>query len=370
METPSAAGYSQPAEWSPHEAVWLAWPSHADLWGEALEPVRRAFVEMVRAILDADRETLEPRGERVEILVPDEAAERTARAQLGVGDARASALRGVRFHAIPFGDIWLRDTAPVFVRRAGDGQSADSVAAVRFGFNGWGGKYVLPHDAEVSARVAAAATTGSAKGSGLRAFSFPWVLEGGSVEADGEGTLLTTRQCLLHPNRNPGWTASALEEGLGEALGARRVLWLGDGLLNDHTDGHVDTIARFVAPGRVVCMSPSGGNDPNADALLAIERDLASFRDAQGRALEVVTVPSPGLVPDEDGEPMPASYVNFYIGNRAVVVPVYGVPGDARAVETIASLFPGRTTRAVPARELLEGGGAFHCISQQQPGRP
>lgn len=187
---------------------------------------------------------------------------------------------------------------------------------------------------------------------------------------DGEGTGLTTRQCLLNPNRNPGMSQEKIEQAIAEALGVEKLLWLGDGLLNDHTDGHIDTIVRFVAAGRVICMESSGPEDPNHVVLQTIARDLAVFRDARGRRLDVERVPSPGFVPNESGEPMPASYVNFYIGNNAVVVPVYGVPSDAEAVEQIARCFPGRTTVGVNARELLEGGGAFHCISQQQPAGP
>lgn len=344
--TPRAAGLAQPAEGRPHEACWIAWPSHRDLWLEALEPVREAFVEMARAIADPDPATGASRGERLEVLVPDEENESLARERL--------AGLSSRFHRIPFGDIWLRDTAPVFLAGP-DGAKA----AVSFGFNGWGGKYVLPHDDEVSEGIAAAA--------GLPRFRFPWVLEGGSVDVDGEGTCLTTRQCLLHPNRNPEMGREAIETGLGEALGVEAVLWLGNGLLNDHTDGHVDTVAKFAAPGLVVCMRPSDAGDPNRETLREIERDLRSFRDARGRRLEVVTVPSPGLVLDAEGNPAPASYVNFYVGNRAVVVPVYGSPHDETAVEGIARLFPGRRTRGVFAKDLLEGGGAFHCITQQQP---
>ena len=187
------------------------------------------------------------------------------------------------------------------------------------------------------------------------------------MDVDGEGTCLTTRQCLLNPNRNPGMTIEAIEKGLKEALGCTSVLWLGDGLQNDHTDGHVDTIARFVAPGVVVCMRPSGSFDPNARALLAIDADLCSFWDALGRRLKVVNVPSPGFVADGDGKAMPASYVNFYVANTTVIVPAYGVPGDEPARAALAKLFPTRRAVSVPAKELLEGGGAFHCISQQEP---
>ena len=348
IATPRAAGFRQPAEWAEHRSVWIAWPSHAGLWDEALEPVRRAWLAMAAAVADVDPATGAARGERLEVLVPDAANEAIARERMAGLPAR--------FHRIPFGDIWLRDTAPVFVA------GAEGVAAVSFAFNGWGGKYVLPDDDLVSARVALAAR--------MRAFTFPWVLEGGSVEVDGEGTCLTTRQCLLNPNRNPGMPRDEIEEGLRAALGIESVLWLGNGLRNDHTDGHVDTIARFVAPGTSVCMRASGNDDPNAAALAAIARDLASFRDAEGRRLTVVEIPSPGLVLDEEGDVMPASYVNFYIGNRAVVVPVYGRRHDDAALEALEPLFPGRRVVPVPARDLLTGGGAWHCITQQEPGGP
>ncbi len=344
--TPRAAGFRQPAEWDRHEAVWLAWPSHGDLWGDALGKVRAAFSEFAAAIADVDSRTGNPRGERLEVLVPDDANEALAKTAL--------AGLGARFHRIPFGDIWLRDTAPVFL--AGEGGTR---ASVSFGFNGWGGKYVLPHDDGVSSRIAKAAE--------FPAFCFPWVLEGGSVDVDGEGTCLTTRQCLLHPNRNPTMTEESIEAGLRDALGVETVLWLGDGLCNDHTDGHVDTLARFVAPGAVVCMRPAGRFDPNAKALRAVEAKLRSFKDARGRRLRVETVPSPGIVEDGAGHPMPASYVNFYIANTTIVVPAYGVPNDEAARAGVGKLFPSRRTLSIPARDLLEGGGAFHCITQQVP---
>lgn len=342
---PRAAGYRMPAEWDDHRAVWVAWPSHADLWEASLEPVRDAWLEMAAAVADLDPASGAPRGERLEVLVPDERNEALARARMAGLPAR--------FHRIPFGDIWLRDTAPLFVK--GD----EGVAAVSFAFNGWGGKYLLPEDDLVSARVALAARR--------RAFTVPWVLEGGAVDVDGTGTCLTTRQCLLNPNRNPGLSRGDVEAGLREALGVEKVLWLGEGLRNDHTDGHVDTLARFVAEGVVVCLRASDGRDPNVDVLRRVESDLASFRDAAGRRLDVVAIPSPGLVADEESVPMPASYVNFFIGNRAVVVPTYGTPRDEEALRALEPLFPGRRIAGVPARDLLAGGGAWHCITQQEP---
>jgi agmatine deiminase len=320
----------------------VAWPAHADLWMDNLAPARRAFVALCEGIASGPRWTREV----LRVLVRDAAAEEEARAALGH-------LSPV-LHRIPYGDIWLRDTAPIFGIDA-EGDITPSI----FGFNGWGGKYVLPGDEGVSRAIAAAART--------PARVFPWVLEGGSVEVDGEGTVLTTRQCLLNENRNPGLNQAAIEQGLVEALGVEKVLWLGDGLLNDHTDGHVDTVARFVAPGVVVAMEPSSAGDPNRDTLLRLLADLQEMHDAAGRRLTVETLPSPGAILDEEGRPMPASYVNFYIANHAVVVPTYGSPSDGTAVARLASLFPERRTIGVDARAILSGGGAFHCITQQVP---
>jgi agmatine deiminase len=340
-ETSQGKGeFIQPAEWEPHAACWVAWPSAEDLWLENLGPARQAWVAMARAI---------GVGEPLDVLVPDAARERQARDALAGTDAR--------FHHVPFGDIWLRDTAPIFVRGPGG-----TIATARFGFNGWGGKYVLEHDDEVAAKVAAIV--------GLRELAAPWILEGGSLDVDGQGTCLTTKQCLLNPNRNPGMDLGAIERELARTLGVEKTIWLGDGLLNDHTDGHVDNVARFVAPGVALCMEARSAEDPNREALDAIARELAASTDARGRKLEVVRIPSPGRVEDEDGRIVPASFANFYIGNRAVVVPTYDTVWDDEVVAKIGSLFPGRRAVGVPARAILTGGGAFHCITQQQPVGP
>jgi len=331
----------QPAEWDRHSACWLAWPSHGHLWQENLAPAQAEFAALGVAIA-------EDGGEALDLLVQDEAAEAEARAAL------APVISQVRFHRIPVGDIWLRDTAPIFVTTAEGNQ-----AAACFRFNGWGGKYVLPEDDRVAGRIATH--------SGLPRLELGWILEGGSVEVDGEGTVLTTRQCLLNPNRNPGLDQAAIETALREGLGAEKVLWLDEGLINDHTDGHIDTLARFVAPGVVVCMQAQDATDPNAATLGRLAADLAAMTDARGRRLQVVRIPSPGVLENEDGELMPASYVNFYIGNRTVVVPTYGTPQDAPAVAALAPLFPGRRVIGRSARAILSGGGAFHCITQQQP---
>jgi len=344
-EDPDTTGWRQPAEWKHHAACWVAWPSAADLWLENLAPAQEAFVALCRAIADTAPATSRARGEPVRVLVPDDAREAEARTALTGIDAR--------FERVPFGDIWLRDTAPIFVTRSGE------VSTASFAFNGWGGKYVLPHDDEVAGRVAEI--------SGLPARRFDWVLEGGSVEVDGEGTCLTTRQCLLNPNRNPGMDERAIEGALRGALGIDKVLWLSRGLVNDHTDGHIDTLVRFVAPGVVVCMEPRGEDDPNAGVLADLLRELDGMTDVRGRRLEVVRIPSPGRVLSTEGAVMPASYANFYIGNSSVVVPTYGARWDDAAVAEVGRLFPGRRTVGVPARAILSGGGAFHCITQQEP---
>jgi len=330
--TPADLGFRQPAEWAPHDAVWTAWPYLAEEWAEGIEAPRQQLAAMCRAI-----------GEPIELLVrpADEAGARAA-----LGDAP------VRFHHIPYGDVWLRDTGPVFVARPGE------VAAARFQWDGWGGKYLMPGDREVSAAVA--------KLAGVRDFPHDFVLEGGAIEVDGEGTVLTTRQCLLGGGRNPGADEASMNRRLAAALGIDRVIWLDRGLANDHTDGHIDTLARYVAPGVAVCMEGEP-DDPNRDALRGILADLRVARDAGGRHLEVFTVPSPGTVRDASGALMPASYMNFYLGNTTVVVPIYGAAADDAALARLEPLFPGRRVVGVRAEAVLVGGGAFHCCTQQQP---
>ncbi len=344
--TPPVVTYQMPAEWEPHQACWLAFPSHEDLWMESLDAARAEFVELCRAIADPDPVSGESRGERLEILVLNEAGKTTAEAALKDIPAQ--------FHIIPFGDIWLRDIGPIF-RVEPDG----TLATVRFNFNGWGEKYILPDDDQVAAAITDRLN--------LPGYHFPVTLEGGAIEVDGEGTCLTTRQCLLNPNRNPQLTQSELEEILRSAFGVSKVLWLNQGLLNDHTDGHIDTIARFVSPGVVLCMESREADDPNAAVLTEIAQDLSKMTDTKGRPLEVVRIPSPGKIVDETGEIVPASYANFYIGNSTVIVPTYDSKYDHEAVEAIAKLFPTRRTIGRSAKAILLGGGAFHCITQQQP---
>ena len=326
-----------PAEWTAHAAVWTAWPHDAEQWADGLEAPRDELAQMIAAIVDGGR------GERVELLVHNERDEAAARARIG------AAASGVSFRRARYGDTWLRDTGPLFVRDLVTG----ALATARFRFDGWGGKYVMEGDTDVAGEIV--------DWTGVAGAAFDFVLEGGAVEVDGDGTLLTTRSCLLDGKRNPLLDQKALEARLRWALGAEHVIWLDRGLANDHTDGHIDTLARFIAPGVVTAMEPARG-DPNGDVLDSIIRDLKHAKSARGVRLELVTVPSPGAV---DG--MPASYMNFFIANTVVVVPTYGVANDDRAVAAIQSMFPGRRTIGVPARAVLVGGGAFHCCTQQQP---
>jgi len=320
-----------PPEWAPHKAIWTAFPSAADLWEDDLIPAQDEVAAMIRALA---------KGDRVRVLAAGADAYRAAVA--AVGDA-------AEVIETPFGDIWLRDTGPIF-DRAG--------RAHRFLFNGWGGKYDLPFDDRVGDAVAAVA--------GAEIVRHPFILEGGAIEMDGEGTLLTTRQCLLNPNRNPGWDEASAEAFLKRALGVTRVLWLDEGLANDHTDGHIDNLARFAGPGRVLCQAPVGADDPNADVLDEIALTLAAMSDAQGRKLEVIRIPSPGVVRGEDGDSIPASHMNFLIGNEAVVVPIYSDMGDD-ALKALAPLFPDRRIVGLSSTAILTGGGSFHCITQQEP---
>jgi agmatine deiminase len=335
-----------PAEWEPHDAVWLAWPSAADLWQENLPAAQAEFVAFCEAIADIDPVSGQARGEKLEILVPTVHAKEQAQQRLGH--------LPIRLHLLPFGDIWLRDIAPLFLL-----SRQDELATLALKFNGWGEKYVLPYDNEVAGRIADAA--------GVKQFSLPWVCEGGSLEFDGEGTCLTSRQCLLNTNRNPGLSEPQINDLLDKEFGIQKVIWLQDGLINDHTDGHIDTIARFVGPAHIAIHEAMDPQDPNSEILEAIEADLLDATDAKGRRVQLTRIPSPGMIMDDEDNLMPASYLNFYIGNSTVIVPTYGSRWDKSAVEIIATCFPNRKTVGLSARAILSGGGAFHCISQQQP---
>jgi agmatine deiminase len=283
----------------------------------------------------------------VRLLVNGAEAEDSARAAVG----NAAQIVPARY-----GDIWLRDIGPIFAR------GRDGAVALGFKTNAWGGKFHLPDDAGVGCDIARIA------GVTLRDFDF--VLEGGAIDHDGQGTLLATRQTLLNKNRN-GWSEAEAGHALAEAFGARKIIWIDEGLKGDHTDGHIDNIARFVAAGRVVCQSPAGSDDPNAEVLEAVARRLEEATDAAGRRLEIVRIPGVGLLRNAHGAIAPASHLNFVIANGVVVVPVYGTRTQDAALATLQAVFPGRKVIGIPSHGLLgagdAGGGSFHCITQQEP---
>ncbi len=307
--------------------MWAGWPSHPDLWRDDLEPARSEIAAMIKALAE---------GQAVKVAAMGGEAVRAAKSALPV--------KNVEIFDLKFGDIWLRDTGPVFTA---DGK------ALRFRNNGWGGKYALAHDDMIGDDIANAERA--------EIIRHDFILEGGALEHDGAGAILTTRECVLNANRN-GWGEKQAESALKNALGAKRILWLDKGMVNDHTDGHIDNIVRFVAPGTVLCQSPFGNDDPNAELYEEIYETLKGF------GLKVLQIPSPGLVTDENGEPVPASHMNFIIGNGAVVVPVYGTESAAEAVSGIQKIFPSRKVVGLPSRAVLTGGGSFHCMTQQVPG--
>lgn len=313
-------------EWAPHKAVWIGFPSHPELWAEDLDQARDEVTAFARAV-HADG-----RGETVLLVAADDEA----------GEAAHRLAPFAEVIVEPFGDIWLRDTAAII---AADRTARD------FGFNGWGGKYDLPGDEDIGARLA--------RRRNKRVVWCNWILEGGAIDGDGTGRVVTTEQCLLNPNRNPGMSRPTIEARLAEDLGYDRVLWLGDGLMNDHTDGHVDNLARFVAEGRLA-IPVASDNDPNWQVYQNAAQRARAF------GVDVVPVPSPGRVIRDDAV-VPASYMNFYIGNASVVVPLYGAPDDQAAVAQFAALFPDREVVGLRADAILTGGGSFHCISQQIP---
>ncbi|MBL8658060.1 MAG: agmatine deiminase family protein [Altererythrobacter sp.] len=322
--------WQMPPEWAPQDWLWIGFPHDAEEWPEVLGRAQEQIAAFANAVAES--------GQRVRLLVRDAANEARARALVS---------GAVALERREFGDVWLRDTGPLVLT---DG--AGERAARRFGFNGWGGKYLMPGDQTVGAELA--------HDEGLELDSCDWILEGGAIDGDGTNLVVTTEQCLLNPNRNPQLGREDIEVRLGRDLGFARVLWLGDGLLNDHTDGHVDNLARFVAPGKLALPRATGAGDPNA----------AVYADAKARAeafgVEVTEIPSPGLVTRGDLVE-PASYANFAITSKLVVVPTFGSPHDDDGVAAIAALFPDRATVGLPADAVLAGGGGFHCASQQMP---
>ena len=334
-----------PAEWEPHAATWLAWPHKEASWPGLLDRIPPVMVAMIRALVE---------GEAVHVNVLDESMERAVRARLA---AAGLAQAPVHLHRIPTDDAWARDHGPIWLVRDRGGRREQMI--LDWDYNAWGGKYPpFAQDDAVPVRV------GELLGIPVR--SPGMVLEGGSIDVNGAGTLLTTESCLLNPNRNPRLSRAEIEAALRDWLGVRQILWLGDGIAGDDTDGHVDDLTRFVAPGTVVTVLEENPRDPNFEPLRANLARLQAMRLEDGAPLRVVPLPMPDPVGYEN-QRLPASYANFYIANRVVLLPVFGCAQDERAQRTLAALFPGRAVVPIPARDLVWGLGACHCLTQQQP---
>jgi agmatine deiminase len=332
-----------PAEWEPQAAVWLSWPHRAKTWPGIFRQIPAAYAKFVAAISHFGKVRINC------------AASLQARARKACADAGAD-LKRVHFFDHPTNDAWCRDHGPIFVKHRGTGE----VAVTDWKYNAWGGKYP-PYDADN--RIPAAI----ARRLKLRRFSNRMVLEGGSIDVNGEGALLTSEQCLLHPNRNPRLDRSQIEANLREFLGVREVLWLGEGIEGDDTDGHIDDMTRFFRPNGIVsCVEPNT-RDPNHRVLTENWERLQRFRTAAGRKFDLVPLPMPAPVAF-DGQRVPASYANFLIINGAVLVPAFRQKRrDAEACEILGSCFPGREVVPVDASKLIWGLGTLHCLSQQQP---
>jgi agmatine deiminase len=343
MSTPAKEGYCMPAEWEPHEATWISWPHpEGASFPSAYERVVPVFVEMVQALATS---------EIVRINVKDSVQEAEVRNLLN-----NCPLNRLEFFHIPTNEPWCRDHGPIFLKR----KENPRILAVNFGFNAWGYKLSPFEEDEAAAAL-------MAEKIGVPVFDFAeFVLEGGSVEVNGKGTLLTTESCLLNPNRNPDLSREQIETNLRQALGVSQILWLGDGIEGDDTDGHVDDITRFVSPNTVVTVIEEDEDDLNYEPLELNLQRLRTMRLSNGSPLRVLKLPMPSRIVRE-GQRLPASYANFYVGNTVVLLPAYHDTNDAWAASVLKEAFPERRIVPIDCRELVWGLGAFHCLTQQQP---
>ncbi len=343
MASPHSATYRLPAEWEPHAATWLAWPHRRQTFLGPFEAIPQVYRQL--AALIAEHEPV-----------------RIIGGSTVLAEARAclAGTANIEFVTIPTNDSWVRDTGPVFLRRRGDAHAdAAPRAAVAWAWNAWGGKYPpWDDDARVARWIAARL--------GLDTFEPGIVLEGGAIETDGAGTILANERCVVDERRNAGLDRSAMEAAIRGWLCVEKVLWLGGDLAGDDTDGHVDQLARFVAPGRVLAARQPDRSDPNHASLADNLERLASFRDAAGRRLEIVPVDIPSRFGFE-GTQLPASHLNYYVANGLVTVPVFGTPTDEPALRILEQCFPGRRIEPVDCRELVRGRGALHCITRDEP---
>lgn len=351
---PFALGYRMPAEWEPHASTWLAWPHYRDDWPGKFEPIPWVYAEIIRNLA---------RHERVDLIVPSERLEKQARTVLERADALSD---NVRFHRWRTDRVWMRDSGCIFLSPSSEESGKSAPIALHFQFNAWAKYDNFKHDAKLGARMAKAA------GALIVRPMFNEehvVLEGGSIDVNGRGTLLTTEECLLSTTqqRNPHMDRVGYEQMFADYFGVQSVIWLGEGIEGDDTHGHVDDLTRFVAPDTVITMVEPNERDENYSALHHNLGRLRATRDQSGQRLNVVEIPMPRPVVFE-GRRLPASYANFYIANGAVLVPVFNDPNDRIALNTLAELFPGREIVPIYSGDLIWGFGAMHCMTQQQPG--
>jgi agmatine deiminase len=340
--TPSSLGYRMPAEWEPQQGTWLAWPHDPVTWPDRLPHVEDVYEQWIRALA---------RQQRVDLLVDPGDEEQAVRKRL-------QGVKNVAYHAMEHADSWIRDYGPTFLVRGAPGHR--ELAYVDWIFNAWGDKYdaLLPDD-RIGAWLEPVLK--------MPRFEPGIVMEGGAIDVNGRGTVLTTEQCLLNPNRNPHLSRARIEQALKDYVGCTKVLWLGEGVEGDDTDGHVDDIARFAAPDVVLAASEPDPASPNHAPLQENLRRLRGMTNEAGQPLQVVELPMPGRVADDEGEALPASYLNFLLANGLVVMPAFGHANDARAQRILERAFPGRTVLPLPGADLVWGMGTFHCLSQQMP---
>ncbi len=335
-----------PAEWEPHRGTWLSWPHKEESWPGKFEPVPGIFAQIVQQLVPH---------EEVHLNVGDEALEASARAVL---ERCSVPLSRVFFHRHPTDDAWCRDHGPIFLQRS-DAEGRPEQLILDWGYNAWGGKYPpFELDDAIPTRIG--------RELGLPVVSPGMVLEGGSIDVNGAGTLLTTEQCLLNPNRNPGLSRAAIEQSLRDYLGVRRILWLGNGVEGDDTDGHVDDLTRFVAPDTVVTAIEEDPRDPNFAPLRENLQRLRSMTDHAGEPLRIVELPMPPALFHEN-QRLPVSYANFYIANGVVLLPGFEAQRDAAARAVLQPLFPTRRISVIDCSDLVWGLGAIHCVTQQWP---
>ncbi len=343
--TPRELGFHMPAEWEPHEATWLSWPHKEASWPDAFNSVPGIFVEITKHLTES---------ELVRINVADADFAERVRALLRAGGVNLDA---VRFHYNPTDDAWVRDHGPIYVVRDVNGRRERVI--IDWGYNAWGDKYP-PYDNDdvVPTRIAAEMKESL--------FTPGIVMEGGSLDVNGRGTLVTTEACLLNPNRNPQLNRAQIEQYLKDYLGVTDILWLGEGIVGDDTDGHVDDLTRFVAPDTVVTVIEDDPQDENYQPLIENYERLLRMKDQDGKPLRVVKLPMPGPVWFDD-QRLPASYANFYIANKSVLVPTYRHVNDAKACAILQELFPYRRVVGIDCTKLIWGLGSIHCVTQQQP---